>query len=339
MKRITGIVVVALVALLLATPLFAAGQKEAPKVDGRIKLGFLVKMPEEPWFQEEWKFAQQAADQYGFDLIKIGTPDGDKVLSAIDNLGAQGAKGFVICTPDVRLGPAIVARAAEYKMKVFTVDDQFLGADGKFMDVPYMGLSARKIGTLVGDSLYAEMQKRGWNIAETGAMAVTFDELNTVKERTDGATDALVKAGFPESRIYRAPEKTTDIPGAFAAADVLLTQRPEVKKWLVYSVNDEGVLGAVRALENRGFKAADIIGIGIGAGSGAIEFKKPEVTGFHAFVLINPYRHGFETTELLYKWVKDGTVPPMDIRTDGALATRDTYVELFKKFGLEDLLK
>ena len=339
MKKIVRTVVVALVALSFATPLFAAGQQAAAKADARIKLGFLVKMPEEPWFQEEWKFAQQAADQYGFDLIKIGTPDGDKVLSAIDNLGAQGAKGFVICTPDVRLGPAIVARAEQYKMKVFTVDDQFLGADGKFMDVPYMGLSARKIGMMVGDSLYAEMKKRGWNIYETGAMAVTFDELNTVKERTDGATDALVKAGFPESGIYRAPEKTTDIPGAFAAADVLLTQRPEVKKWLVYSVNDEGVLGAVRAIENRGFKAADIIGIGIGAGSGAIEFKKPEVTGFHAFVLINPYRHGFETTELLYKWVKDGTVPPMDIRTDGALATRDSYVELFKKFGLENLLK
>lgn len=344
MKRILRTLLPALVALSLSVPLFAAGQQQGSSASGsaggaKIKLGFLVKNPEEPWFQQEWRFAQQAADKYGFDLIKIGTPDGDKVLSAIDNLGAQGAKGFVICTPDVRLGPAIVARADQYKMKVFSVDDQFVGADGKFMAVPYMGLSARKIGNLVGESLLAEMKKRGWDPAEVAAMGVTFDELNTVKERTDGAMESLVKGGFPEAKIYRAPEKTIDLPGAFAAADVVLTQRPEVKKWLVFSVNDEGVLGAVRSMENRGLKAADVIGIGIGAGSGAIEFKKPEVTGFYAFVLINPYRHGFETTELLYKWVKDGVTPPMDIRTDGALATRDTFSELAKKFGLDASLK
>ncbi len=338
------VLILLLAAVLIPMGLFAAGSKEgsgtsaAGTSEERLKLGFLVKMPEEPWFQEEWRFAQQCADKYGFDLIKIGTPDGDKVLAAIDNLAAQKAKGFVICTPDVRLGPAIVAKADSYKMKVFTVDDQFVGADGKFMKVPYMGLSARNIGLMVGDALYTEMKNRGWDIKDTAAMAITFDELNTVKERTDGATDALIKAGFPKEKIYRTPEKTTDVPGGLAAADVLLTQHPEVKKWLVFSVNDEGVLGGIRALENRGFKAQDVIGIGIGAGSGAIEFKKSEVTGFYAFVLINPYRHGYETTELLYKWVKDGVEPPMDIRTDGVLVTRANYEETFKKYGLEDLL-
>jgi L-arabinose transport system substrate-binding protein len=169
-------------------------------------------------------------------------------------------------------------------------------------------------------------------------MAITFDELNTVKERTDGATEALIKAGFPTEKIYRVPEKTTDIPGGLAAADVMLTQHPEVKKWLVFSVNDEGVLGGIRALENRGFKAQDIIGVGIGAGSGAIEFKKPDVTGFYSFVLINPYRHGYETAEFLYKWVKDGVEPPLDTRTGGVLVTRENYKETFSKYGLEDLL-
>jgi L-arabinose transport system substrate-binding protein len=345
MRKLITIMVVALLSLSATISVFASGQQASgqqasgDKNSKRIKLGFLVKMPEEPWFQEEWRFAQQAADKYGFDLIKIGTPDGDKVLAAIDNLGAQGAKGFVICTPDVRLGPAIISRAEQYKMKVFSVDDQFVGPDGKFMSVPYMGLSAKKIGNMVGSGLYDEMKNRNWDLSNVGAMAVTFDELNTVKERTDGATEALLKAGFPESKIFRAPEKTTDVPGSFAAADVLLTQHPEIKKWLVFSVNDEGVLGAVRALENRGFKAPDIIGIGIGAGSGAIEFKKPEVTGFFAFVCISPYRHGFETTELLYKWVTEGVQPPMDIRTDGILVTRANYIEVFKKLGLEDSLK
>src|SRR5262245_47281046 len=65
----------------------------------RLKIGFLVKMPDEKWFQDEWKFAQKCADKYQFDLLKIGAMDGEKVLAAIDNLAAGGAKGFVICTP------------------------------------------------------------------------------------------------------------------------------------------------------------------------------------------------------------------------------------------------
>ena len=53
-----------------------------------IKIGFLVKQAEEPWFQDEWKFAEQAGKEKGFKVVKIGTPSGDKLLSAIDNLAA-----------------------------------------------------------------------------------------------------------------------------------------------------------------------------------------------------------------------------------------------------------
>src|SRR5437868_6209790 len=96
-----------------------------------IILGFVVKQPEEPWFQMEWKFAGEAAKKNGFELKTIGATDGEKVLAAIDNLAANGAKGFVICTPDTHLGPAIVARAKSQNLKVIAVDDQFLGPDGK----------------------------------------------------------------------------------------------------------------------------------------------------------------------------------------------------------------
>src|ERR1700759_2493062 len=105
----------------VAALLFCLGCNEKPQANdkpaaqpSKVKLGFLVKQPEEPWFQLEWKFADEAAKQDGFDLVKIGVPDGEKVLSAIDNLAAGGAQGFVICTPDPHLGPAILARAKSH---------------------------------------------------------------------------------------------------------------------------------------------------------------------------------------------------------------------------------
>ena len=45
-----------------------------------LKLGFLVKQPEEPWFQTEWKFADKAGKDLGFEVIKIAVPDGEKTL-------------------------------------------------------------------------------------------------------------------------------------------------------------------------------------------------------------------------------------------------------------------
>ena len=66
--------------------LLAAGLQAAEP----IKIGFLVKQAEEPWFQDEWRFAEQAAKEKGFTLVKIGIPNGESAscgdLSVISSM-------------------------------------------------------------------------------------------------------------------------------------------------------------------------------------------------------------------------------------------------------------
>ena len=301
----------------------------------RPKIAFIVKQPEEPWFQLEWKFAQEAADKDGFDLLKVAATDGDQVLPKIENVAAQGAKGLVICTPDVRLGPAIVARAEQRGLKLMSVDDQLVGGDGKPLDVHHLGISARKIGNNVGDALDAEMRKRGWTAADTALLLVTRDELDTAKERTEGEVEALTAKGFPADKVYRAAEKTTDVPGGRDAATTVLTQHPEVKHWLVTAMNDSGVLGAVRATEAFNLKPENVIGIGINGDTGVIdEFKKPAPSGVFGSILLQAKRHGYETADMVYKWLTAGTEPPKTTYTDGVLITRDNYKKVLVDQGL-----
>jgi L-arabinose transport system substrate-binding protein len=326
--------VLALLAVFLATGC-SKSDSGAAGAPAKIKLGFLVKQPEEPWFQYEWKGADKAAAQYGFELIKIGVPDGEKTLAAIDSLAANGAQGFVICTPDVRLGPAIVAKAQAAGLKVITVDDRFVGADGKFIEaVPYLGMSASRIGELSGRTLAEEMKRRGWNPAETAACIVTFEELDTARERTDGIVKALQESGFPADRIFKAPQKTTDIPGSFDAANALLAQKTGIKHWLVAGMNDTAALGAVRATEGHGFTAANVIGVGINGTDCIDELRKPAPTGFFASIYVSAVQEGFRTAELLYHWVNDGTVPPPDTRTEGRPITRENFEQVLKEEGV-----
>jgi L-arabinose transport system substrate-binding protein len=332
-------------AALVVTGMLAVGCKPGGPSPGggtsasggdKVKIAFIVKQPDEPWFQLEWKFAKEAADKDGFELITEGATDGDQVLPKIENVAAQGAKGLIICSPDVRLGPAIVARATQRGMKLMSVDDQLIDADGKPLDVHHLGISARKIGNTVGASLWDDMAKRGWKVADTGMILVTRDELDTAKERTEGAQEAIVKAGLPPSSVYPAPQKTTDVPGGRDAATIVLTQHPNVKHWLIAGMNDAAVMGAVRATEAYNIKPADVIGIGINGDAALEDLKKPQPTGLFGSILLQAKRHGFDTADMMYKWIKDGTEPPKITYTDGILITRDNYKQVLKEQGLPD---
>jgi L-arabinose transport system substrate-binding protein len=329
MKRINLVALTALSVVLL----FNGGVVDANEP---VKIGFVVKQPEEPWFQDEWKFAEIAAKEKGFTLVKIAAQSGEKVMSAIDNLSAQKAQGFVICTPDVKLGPGIVAKAKADGLKMLTVDDRLVDGSGKPIEsVPYMGISASNIGKQVGQSIADEAKRRGWDLKDVGAIDVSFDQLPTSHDRTASAADVLVAAGLPRANVINAPEAKSDTENAFNAANIALTKNPQFKHWVAFGLNDEAVLGAVRAAEGRGFKAENMIGVGVGGSDSALnEFKKPAPTGFFGTVIISPKRHGQETSELVYEWIKTGKEPPLLTLTSGSLATRDDVNQVREKMGL-----
>jgi len=258
------------------------------------------------------------------------------VMSAIDNLHAQQAQGFIICTPDVKLGPGIVAKAKADGLKMMTVDDRLVDGTGKpITSVPHMGISAYNIGQQVGKGIMDEIKKRGWDMKDVGAIDVTYEELPTAHDRTKGATDVLEAMGFPKANVIAAPQAKTDTENAFNAANIAITKNPKFKHWVAYGLNDEAVLGAVRAAESRGFKADNMIGIGIGGSDSALnEFKKPAATGFFGTVIISPKRHGEETSEDMYKWITTGTQPPLLTLTTGMLATRDNVAKVREEMGL-----
>ncbi len=290
-----------------------------------LRIGFVVKMPEAQWFQDEWRFARAAARDLGFSLIAIGAEDGDRVLAALGTLYARKAEGFVICAPDPRLGPAIAGFCARTGMKAIAVDDRLTGPDeAPVAGIPYVGISATAIGQLAGTAAADTARARGWSPDTTGVLRIAFDSLDTGRERTMGAVRALQDRGF--TRLFTAPQRTSDTEGAFTAAAPVLTARAAIDRWIVLGLNDETVVGGIRAAEGLGLKPPSLIGIGIGGSEAAIaELAKPTPTGFVATVLLSARRHGYDTAAALFRWITHGVRPPAETLTSGTLMTRDNF--------------
>lgn len=307
-----------------ATPWVQAGEK--------LRIGYIIPDATDNWWMREWEGAEKAAADYGFTLVKTEATDADKILAALDNHAAQGVKGILFATPETKLGPAVKNRCKALGVKLYSIANQFEDANGQIMkEVHFSGLAAYDIGIQVGDAMYAEAMKRGWKWEETGLMAMTIQELATAMERIGGCRDTLVKHGFPREKMYDAPIRSWDSIGSFAAADIVITQHPEVKNWFVTASNDPIVAGAVRALEGRNFVPENVIGIGINGGQEArIEFERSIPTGFFASIYISGYDHGYKAAERMYKWLTEGVEPPLDWRMPGTPVTRENFKEVMK---------
>ena len=301
-----------------------------------IKIGFIVKQPEVSWFQDEWRFADQAGIEKGFEVIKLGGEDGEKLLASLDSIAIQGAKGVIVVAPDIKLGTAIVAKAKANGLKLMTVDDRLINSQGNPIEsVPHMGISAYNIGLTLGDAIVEEAKSRNWDLKDPslGIIRVTFESTPTIMERINGVTVQLKEAGAVN--FIDARSKALTIADAFDAVNIALTQNSHITKWIVYGGNDETAIGGVRAIEERGFTATSIIGGGINGDENAIsEFKKTNPTGFTLSVLLSAKRHGYETALNMYDWIVNDTTPEPVIWTSGNIIHRDNYKEVMTDLGL-----
>ena len=146
--------------------------------------------------------------------------------------------------------------------------------------------------------------------------------------RTDNATKALIAAGtITNDQIIHLPYDNTQQGGMDAMAPII-TANPDVTNWLLYSCNDDGVLGAWRALSNAGVDAKDVIGVGINGQLAAEEFKKGVPSGLRASLLAQAAVHGATAVQEIYDFLTKGTPIPDVTFVPAAVMTPENWKEL-----------
>lgn len=120
---------------------------------------------------------------------------------------------------------------------------------------------------------------------------------------------------------------TTDKGNTAAAA--VFTAHPEITKWLVTGANEEGNIGALRALESAGLDT-DACVVGLGAYMAKDEWKKEGPNAMKASAYFSSNAVGAGSIEVLLQII-DGKEVTMETAVDAIVVTPETYVEVMGK--------
>ena len=294
----------------IATTALLAGFTAAARAD-EVKLGYINKMGDHPWFVAEIAGAKAEAANEG---AKISTQDvqfnADLTLTTLDAMIGDGVQGVAIVVPDRALGPVVAEKAAKANVKLIAVDDDIKGPNDYV--VPYIGMNAGEIGAQVGREearIYKELK---WDQQKDVYLGAIEDrKADTCMRRSNGAEAAFLAAvpGFDKSHIVRIPYDNT-MASAIDAVTTTLTANPAAQRWIFYSCNDDGVLGAVRATENQGLKPDQVIGIGIDGSRSCSIFGTGAPSGFRGTMYIDSRKEGATAVQLLTASIEKKTPLP-----------------------------
>ncbi len=296
--------------------------------DNKLVVYGIYKAGDQTWFIDEGAAAKKAVEAAGGEFIFVDAKmSPEEYLKAIDNAIANKATGIVTCIPDQTLSQAVVDKLQEAKIPVVAADDALQDADGKKL-VPWVGINAYVIGEANGEWL-ANYAKENNLVSdpEVGLLILTMDTVSSCVPRAEGEYNKFTELlpEFDKSKIFKSDYDGTTEKGNIAAS-AIFTAHPEIKKWLVTGANEEGTIGAVRALESIGLDK-DACVVGLGGYLAKDEFKKEGGSAMKAASYFSSDAVGTTSVKILLDIIA-GKEVPMETAVDAIMVTPENYVEV-----------
>ena len=291
----------------------------------------IYKAGDQTWFIDEGAAAEAAAKEAGYDFTFVDAKmSPEEYLRAIDNAIANNAAGVVTCIPDQTMSQAAVDKLVEAGIPVVAADDALQTTDGTKI-APWVGINAYVIGEANG-AWIAEYAKAN-NLVddpECALLIMTMDTVSSCVPRAEGEYDKFTELcpEFDTAKIYKADYDGTTDKGNTAAAAVF-TAHPEITRWLVTGANEEGTIGALRALESAGLDGESCV-VGLGAYMAKDEWKKEGESAMKAAAYFSSLSVGAGSVEVLLQII-DGQEVTMETAVDAVVVTPETYVEVMGK--------
>ncbi|GIG62907.1 sugar ABC transporter substrate-binding protein [Longispora fulva] len=302
-------------------------------VSGKISISFLQKQGDQEYFVGEAAGAQAKAKELGIDLkvVNLGN-DANKTVSEVNAAIAQKANGVIIVVPDPAVGPQVVQAAKAGGVTLLTADDQICvdGTDpskcAKDKLVPRIGFSGAQMGGEVGKRAGEEFTKSGWAVEDTAIISAWKQDVTVCTDRVNAAKAAF-KSGT--GKDVKSIDVGTDNSATSAQDKVAatVTANRAVKHWVVWGCNDENVSGGVTALQNAGYTADNVIGVGLGAYLACKDWGSGKPTGMKAALFINGYEVGALAVQTMFDKLRNGKDMPAEAFAPTKMVDAGTWKE------------
>lgn len=295
-----------------------------PAIAADPNIYYLNKLGDSVWFVDEVAGAKAEAAKLGAGFTSQDLQsDANRAITAVDTAIGAGASGIVIVVPDQQIGPAVLSKAREASIPMIAVDDGI--ADAKGQAAPFVGFSGTEIGKQVGQAVADFHKVLSWPplSADTRLLSVEVQTLSVCMDRTNSSIAVLKdRLRLTDDQILHVPYDPGTQDKALNGVSQAITAFPQIKRWIIVSCNDDGVLGAVRALEQAGYQADDMIGVGINGQLACDEFRKGIATGFRGSIFVDSKVHGSTAVRLLIANItRHEPIPPRTI-IEGHLITK-----------------
>ncbi len=306
----------------------SAGSAAESKGSGKLTVYGVYKAGDQTWFIDEGAAAKKAVEAAGGEFIYVDAKmNPEEYLKAIDNAIANNASGVVTCIPDQTMSQSVVDKLTQAKIPVVAADDALQDGSGKKL-APWVGIDAYAIGETNGKWL-ADYAKKNDLVSKSdvGLLIMTMDTVSSCVPRAEGEYDAFTKEcpACSAYRIFEADCEGTTDNGNTASATVFISH-PEIKTWLVTGANEEGTVGACRALESAGLDKNACV-VGLGAYLAKDEFKKSGGSPMKAATYFSSDSIGAGSVQVLLDMIA-GKEVKQETAVSAEIVTLENYKEV-----------
>lgn len=276
------------------------------------------------------KTLKELGDEMGFEATwHFNNCDGDpeKFMTLLDTAIADNADAIVCCVPDQTMSQSVVDKCNDAGVPVIAVDDGLIDTDGNKI-APWFGIDAYNIGYAAGEWM-ADYAKDNdlLDDPEVGLLYMTMETVSSCVPRTQGQQDAWKdKVGDALSDRTWTADYVSQSEEAYNSAQAVVTAHPEIKKWLVMTPSENGVLGAGSVLEEAGLDKDSCI-IALGCDEMSVQWADGNYECCRASAYFSGKVVGKEAITAVVNYLMNGTALPDEYATPAILVTPDNYTE------------
>ncbi|MEV6772941.1 substrate-binding domain-containing protein [Nocardia sp. NPDC051030] len=294
-------------------------QTNAPQPNtGKISIVYAQKQGDQEYFIDEADGAKAKAAELGVDLkiVNLGN-DANKAVTEIQNAVNQKANGVIVVVPDPSVGPQVVQLTKAAGVALLTSDDQICvngpapSSCAKDQLVPRVGFSGTQMGTEVGTRAGQDFVKAGWKADETAIIDAWKQDVTVCTDRVKANQKAFKDASGADVKVIEVGTDNTPSDAQNKISATVAGNR-SVKNWIVMGCNDENVSGGVAAIQNAGYGADNVLGVGLGAYLACKEWRGGKPTGFKAALFINGRDVGSLSVQTIYDYLRNGKAMPAE---------------------------